>query len=151
MLGSRWLIACSLVMMLAGALKASEVKETVRITVTGEGLPQALLLDRPDLLALSNVFSGRFIGPPSIAPDGRRIEYRLAFDIQTLDGVKRDAYVLLYVQGTGQADGYIYLPGRADPDYPGNASTILRNGIDGTWRSASPAWAAALNQVLPRE
>jgi len=132
-----------------GAVTASDVKETVRITVTEESLPRALALDDSTLLAGSNVFAGRFIGAPSGPPAGPLPRFRLSFDIQTLDGVKRDAYVLYYVKGEVSGQGYIYVPGEQDSEYRLNASTILRDGVDGTWRHAAPGWAAALNALLP--
>jgi hypothetical protein len=145
----RHVTACGLLLTLTATIDAADVKETVQISVTGGGLPHAIVIDDPTMLAGSHVFSGRFIGGPAGAPDPRLPQYKLSFDIQTLHGVKRAAYVVYYVEDPATERGYIYLPGEHDAEYRANISTILRSGVDGTWRHASAAWAASLNEVLP--
>ena len=45
--------------------------------------------------------------------------------------------------------GFIYLPGRGEDWHRLNGGTILRDGHDGKWHRASPAWSALLDKHLP--
>ena len=105
-----------------------------------------VVLTRGPIVEGANVFVGRFIGEPADPPASHR-RYRLSFDVQTLDGVKHEAYVVYYVPN-GIDDGYVYLPGQDALEYRRNISTILRDGHDGMWHRAEGAWARALNAEL---
>jgi hypothetical protein len=129
--------------------RAVGVKETARLTVSGAALAQPIELIDPAVLELSNVFAGTFIGTPTIEPDATWPRYTVAFDIQTLDGVKLNAYVVIYSRNRWTGEGFVYLPGRGDDSFRRNISTILRDGQDGRWHHASPAWSAAMNARLP--
>lgn len=130
------------------AMAAPGVKETVRLTVTSAGIAPLVLTDGP-IVDGANVFAGGFIGEPTGPPPSSHRRYRISFDVQTLDGVKREAYVVYYVTG-GPDDGYVYLPGQDALEYRRNISTILRDGHDGLWHRADGAWARALNAMLSR-
>ena len=128
---------------------AQGVKETVRLTVTGAGDAPLVIIDGP-ILERGNVFVGTFIAEPTAPPDATHRRYRLSFDVQTLDGIKQEAYVVHYAKGDADDDGYVYLPGPGAPEYRRNISTIIRDGHDGAWHRTDAAWARALNAVLPR-
>jgi hypothetical protein len=147
-IGTRSVIALAIVTCLAGSPLAVGIKETARLTILGSGLQRPIEITDPAVLTLSNVFVGTFIGGPAPEPDAAWVRYRVAFDVQTLDGVKAAAYVIYYCANSGTGEGFIYLPGQGDESYRRNISTILRDGRDGRWHQASEAWSAALNARL---
>jgi hypothetical protein len=139
------LVTC---LVITATAAAQGVKETVRVTITGADVKAPLVITDGPIVERANVFAGTFIGDPSGPPDPARRRYRLSFDVQTLDGIKQDAYVVHYAQGDGADDGYVYLPGPAAPEYRRNISTIIRAGHDGAWHRAEAGWARALNEAL---
>jgi hypothetical protein len=145
----RCLIALMVAVGLEGSLHAVGIKGTANLTISGPGLAQSLTVTDPPALALSNVFAGAFIGAPATRPDAAWPRYTVAFDVQTLDGLKTAAYVVTYSKNRWTGEGFIYLPGRGEKAYRRNVSTILRNGQDGRWHHASEAWCKAINERLP--
>jgi hypothetical protein len=123
----------------------AEIKSTTKLTVSSVSVPGRLTaITDPRVLVLSNVFAGNFIGEAADTPNRALARYTLSFDIQTREGVKTEAYVVHYGvdRSTGQA--FVYLPGRGEPSYRRNVSTILREGQDGRWHRASTEWSQAL-------
>ena len=129
-----------------GAFEAA-IKSTTRLTISAAGVDPNEIID-PGVLALSNVFAGTFIGEPADAPHPSLPRHTISFDIQTLDGIKTDAYLVHYCvdRATGQA--FVYLPGWGEPSYRRNVSTILREGQDGRWHRASAKWSHAIQPYL---
>lgn len=127
-------------------LAAQGIKETVRLTVTSAGVAPLVITDGP-ILVRGNVFVGRFIGELTGPPDPSHPLHRLSFDVQGMDAIKAEAYVVYYAKGDLD-DGYVYLPGPGAPEYRRNISTIIRDGHDGAWHRADPTWARELNAVL---
>lgn len=140
--------AWMLMLVVAGGIGGSDVKETVRLTISGESLAGDLIVEDRALLDQSNVYRGSFIGAPAADGDPRWPRYRVAFDVQTLDGTKRDAYVVYLAVDPATRNGLVYLPGEGDAEYRANISTILRTGRDGAWHHATPAWARALESIV---
>ena len=129
---------------------APEIKSTTKITVSADGLVQPIEITDEAVLALSHVFAGRFIDRLALAPDPTLPRYTLTFDIQTLNGVKEAAYVVVYCVDNTTGEGFVYLPGRGEPSYRRNVSTILRDGQDGYWHHASDEWSAVISQYVRR-
>jgi hypothetical protein len=127
---------------------ATEIKATTKISVTARGASLPIEITDQEILRLSHVFAGAFIGAAAAAPEPSLPRYTLAFDIQTAQGVKESAYVVEYCVDATTGEAFIYLPGRGEASYRRNVSTILRTGQDGTWRRASSEWSAALQQYL---
>jgi hypothetical protein len=148
MIRTRSLMALVVAVGLAGSARAVGIKDTTKLTVSGAGLQPSIEITDPPVLALSNVYDGTFIAAPATEPDAAWPRYTVAFDIQTLDGVKAAAYVVYYCPDRWTGDGFIYLPGQGGEWYRRNISTILRDGQDGRWHHASGAWSAAINGRL---
>jgi hypothetical protein len=148
MMRARCLVALVVAVGLEGLLHAALPKETVKLTISGPGLPQSIEVTDPFALALASVFSGEFIGTPATEPDPSWPRYAVAFDVQTLDRVKM-AYVVSYSRSRWTGEGFIYLPGRGENWYRLNISTIIRDGQDGRWHHAPAAWSHAINAHLP--
>jgi hypothetical protein len=74
-------------------------------------------------------------------PRGLR-RYEVSFFVSADDSGPEDlAYVVLYEHDPGASRGFVYLPGRADAQYPVNAKTIIRgNGLEGNWFRATSDW-----------
>ena len=126
--------------------------QTVRITLTCAGLAGPIELTDPTALTFQfGPWGGAFLDSsravrPGVA-EGRRL-CEVAFYVRYRARDVQLAYVLYYYQGSASTPGYIYLPGRGDPWYWLNVSTILRPGQDGTWHAASLAWEALIRPTI---
>ena len=127
---------------------APEIKSTTKITVSADDLVQPIEITDEAVLVLSHVFAGKFIDHLAPAPDLALPRYTLTFDIQTLQGVKEAAYVVVYCVDNATGEGFVYLPGRGEPSYRRNVSTILRVGQDGYWHRASEEWSTVINRYV---
>lgn len=143
-------LAASLAAVLINLASAAEVKETVRLVLSGGDLQTAVTVEDAGLLAESNVYRGSFIGAPATEPDRSWPRYLVVFDVQTLHGVKSHAYAVYLTTNEATGNAFVYLPGEHDAFYRSNISTILREGRDGHWHEASPAWARGLNAAIGR-
>ena len=123
---------------------ASDIKSTVRLTISADGR-SAVDVSDPLVLALSHVYVGSFIGAPVEAPDPSLTRFTVTFDIQQRDDmVKVRGYEVVYCRNAATGEGFVYLPGSGD-SYRRNISTILRSGQDGRWHRASDEWSAAIS------
>jgi hypothetical protein len=146
---TRSLVALAVTFALGGAPHAVGIKETAKITISSTVLAQPIVITDPRVLGLSNVFAGAFIGEQVPRPDVAGPHYTIVFDIQTLNGVRTAAYVVGYSKNRWTGERFIYLPGRGNASYRRNASTILRNGHDGSWHRAAEAWGTVIDSHLP--
>ena len=144
------LLALILTAPLSLSAGAPEIKSTTRITVSADDLAQPIEITDDAALALSHVFAGRFIDRLAPAPANALPRYTLTFDIQTMQGVKEAAYVVVYCVDNATGEGFVYLPGRGEPSYRRNVSTLLREGHDGYWHRASDEWSAVINRYVRR-
>lgn len=142
-----YLIGTLAAFVMLAAADAPEIKSTTKLTIfaDGRGLIEIIA---PEVLAQSNVFAGQFIGAPAENPSSSFTRYTVVFDIQTLSGVKPEAYTVQYVFDESTGEAFVYLPGRGDASYRRNVSTILRDGQDGRWHRASAEWAASIHAYL---
>jgi hypothetical protein len=133
--------------LLASAVVVSAKGPTVKLTVSGGHLQSPIeVTSQP---ALVHVWSDGFIGAPAAQPRAELLRYQVAFHV--LPKGRREAqvlYVVTYAHDPASGDSFVYLPGRGEEHYALNASTILREGQDGGWHRAVPAWAEALNLRL---
>jgi hypothetical protein len=125
------------------------IKETARLTIYLSRSTQPVSVTDRNVLDLSNVYAGTFIGAQAEEPDRNWPRYTITFDIQTHEGVKVGGYAVEYTRDISTSDGFVYLPGPGDAWYRSNISTILRTGQDGNWFHSSKAWSAAINARLP--
>ena len=140
------IVSLAALVMLVASANAPEIKSTTRLTIIkAAGLVE---ITAPEVLALSHVFAGTFIGEPTPAPDSVFARHTVVFDIQTQQGVKHGAYSVQFVFDDSTGEAFVYLPGRGEPAYRSNISTIIRDGQDGRWHRASVDWTAALHPYL---
>ena len=140
------LVALLMTMTMAGAMSAKG--RTVKLTVAGSGLSHPIQITDPNAVA-ANVWGGDFIGTPAKEPDKALPRYVVSFYVEPPREKVRMMYVVYYARDPQTGEGFIYLPGRGEEWYRLNVSTIFRDGEDGTWRHASPAWSKAIAAVLP--
>ena len=145
------LVALATVTLAAGSLSArAEIKSTTKLTVTADGSDSRINeITEEHVLRLSHVFTGRFIGEPIDTPVASMPRYTITFDIQTHEGVKVAAYTVQYCVDASTGEAFVYLPGRGEPPYRRNLSTIIRDGHDGRWHRAAAEWRDALYPHLP--
>ena len=123
---------------------------TVRLAVSGPGLPDVLTITDPKAIE-ATVYGGEFIDwqkgsvpePPADLP-----RYVVQFYVQPPRREVRMMYVVEYVWDRAANRAVLHLPGRADHWYWLNVSTILRDGRDGKWFYASSGWGTAIRNVL---
>jgi len=139
------------------SLKARGNAVAVRIDISGGRLAAPVAVTDEPLLKLSSVYAGTFLGPVinAIDPSWDRYQVTLVSEARTfapelaLTGVRRP-YLLLYAMNPQTGEGFIYLPARGEHGYRGNVNLIIRDGHDGRWHQAFPAWAELLNAHIPR-
>jgi hypothetical protein len=164
---------CVLVTLSATALVCAKGL-TTKITITGDGLQTPIEITNPEVLKNFNVWSGRgtfagdvspefegkegFIidwvsGAVASRPKGLRT-YELSFYTKN-DGRPPNGkpdpqvvYIVSYAVDPVTGQGYVYLPGKSDPRYDLNTSSILR-GCEGNWFLANAAWQTAFRNVVP--
>lgn len=139
-----------LVVLMAFLCSAAAAKlPTVEVTLSGPPLAASLHTRNPAVIA-PNVWIGNFAlldkgavpAPPAAAP--RLTAYFWVND----HGTHRIAYTVDLVYDIEGRSALVYLPGKRDPRFINNARTILRQGQDGRWFLADPAWAAVVNEAL---
>jgi hypothetical protein len=140
--------AAIVAVLIAGTAVLSAKGPTVKLTVSGGGLPSAIEVTTP--AALAHVWSDHFIGSSAPQPRVELPRYQVAFHVlPNGQRVPKVMYVVTYVQDPDSGEAFVYLPGRGEEHSRLNASTILRSGA-GRWHRAVPKWADAVNESLPR-
>lgn len=147
---SNLLLSCLLaLMMLVAPVRAKGAVD--RITVSGPGLDQPIVLDRdmPEMETLNPWFGG-FLGELVEAPPNGPI-YTVDFYMNFSSGETADLrriYTATYVPNPAGGAGYFYIPGSGDEGYELNKGTIMAAERDGRWHRASARWEAAVGPAL---
>jgi hypothetical protein len=148
MIIGRILVAVAVAIGLGGQPRAAGFKETVKIIVSGPRLARPIeIRDAP---ALTNVYGGNFMTTPATEPDKTWQRYTVSFCVNTRDRGIAMLSVVRYARKPLTGDGFLYLPGHGEKEYGRDVRTIIRDGQDGRWYHAAPAWSKALNAHLPR-
>ena len=74
--------------------------------------------------------------------------YEVSFYIKISDNEVAKKYVLYYGPSPATESGYIYLPGKGEAWYSLNVGAIIRDGQDGKWNYASPAWEDLIKPMI---
>jgi hypothetical protein len=125
------------------------------ITIQGPGLEEPYEITDSEVLSRFNPWAAQFIGdagPLGTPPDvGDQTPYEVSFYFGDNKGGLDLGYVFYYYTDPNEGQGFIYLPGKDEPYYRVNNSTILRGRQDGTWYQATPAWDAAALELLQNQ
>jgi len=126
---------------------------TVKLAITGAWLTKPVEVTNP--LALVNVWGGTraaqgwfdfpkpFIASVTSEPPASLPRFKISFYVN--DGAQaRVLYTVRYVPDPNTGRGYVYLPGRNDPD----ANWVINRPADGKWSTASVEWSAVINSQL---
>ena len=148
---------------LVGSLSAKS--ETVRITITGDGLSKPVEITDRSILAGINIWSGPgnfkieggaripIIDDGSIlwsqgvvsGPPKALTRYEVSFYGRFPE--ERIMYVLVYEFDSTAMKGYVYLPGRGEKWYEVNVRSILR-GVEGHWFNASHDFVETVGSII---
>jgi len=122
------------------------------ISISGGDLTEPLSITEPLALDLSNPWHGTIADWKAdvAAPTGDRPVYAVTLHARLRSPEVKPIYQLRYVEGKGGAPGFVYLPSRGEPGYRQNVSVIYREGHDGHWHLATPAWEARILRALGR-
>ena len=141
----------SLLMFLGMPEAASAKAPTVKIIISGGRLSSAIEVTEQRILDISNVWSGQFLGrsggTAKEPPRGLQ-RYEVSFYVKIADNEVRKMYVLYYYPNRSTGPGYIYLPGKGEAWYSLNVGSIVRDGQDGRWNYASPAWENLVKAMI---
>jgi DNA-binding beta-propeller fold protein YncE len=125
--------------------------ETVKITVSGGGLKRTITVTDPRILDLSHAWGETFLDtsrpPIDESPQG---PWPYEVSLYSLIGENdvRKTCVLYYYPANSTAAGLIYLPSSSSAVWELNVGTVLRQGRDGKWNYAAPAWDALMKSEI---
>ena len=156
--GRRWLGLLCVLMLLVGAPPAYSKGKPDKITIRGGKMARAIeITDRATLNGF-DPWSGQFIDSHKgfvADPPERSFAFEVFFYMKWPSrhsrydqGDLKLIYAVRYYPGRDGGPGYIYLPGKGEAFYDVNVFTILRDGHDGHWHYASPAWDALMKRAL---
>ena len=135
------------VMLSCGVAVVAAKGQTRRLVVAGRTLQAPVEITSPD--ALADVWGGSFLGEPTPEPSATVQRYTVSFYVvpprETAD---RLMYVVTYVRDPDGTGGVVCLPGRGEPMYALNVTTILRPKQDGRCHRGEARWSLAINADL---
>jgi hypothetical protein len=135
-------------------LPGSAKSRTVKLTISGPGIAGPLEVTDP--AALASIWGGEFLAGPAAQPDASLPRYVVSFYAVLMRAERTGSpeiklmYVVEYCRDPATGAGFVFLPGPGDERYKLNATTMLRDGQDGRWRQAEPAWNEAVWKGLRR-
>ncbi|HEY9231136.1 MAG TPA: hypothetical protein VIS78_03295 [Blastocatellia bacterium] len=156
--GRRWLGLLCILTTLVGVPSTYAKGKPDKITVRGGKLARAVeITDRATLKGF-DPWGGQFIdwSKGAIAePMQKTFALEVFFYMkwparhsQYDQGDLKLIYALRYYPGRNGEPGFVYLPGKGEAFYDLNGGTILRDGHDGRWHVATPAWDALMRQAM---
>jgi hypothetical protein len=131
--------------------------DTIRIAIRGGTHSAPIEITEPALTHRFNVWSGPGTGP-TVDPEGLNVDWSRGI-AHPPDGLESyivsfvttrsnpSTYVVRYAIDPVSKQGYVYIPGKADPSYRDNVWLIYR-GIEGNWFYASKAWQALADPLI---
>lgn len=155
------------VLAVAFAASALAKGETKKITIAGDKLASPIVITDPAVLGRFNVWTGPGTGgtvhgvewkategfvvgsstPVDPAPE-RLARYVVTFLVDRQDRDGHDmAYVIFYEYDAKADRGFVYFPGRNDPQGKTNVFLIMRD-LEGRWYPASRAWQDVVTPLI---
>ena len=124
------------------------------IVVLEGGLNSPIQITDPSSLHAFDPWSAQFAdlkqALPGNAPCFRRsveVAFYAKLKAKSPDSSELGPFYVTRYCSTG-SEGFVYLPGPGEPNYPQNASVIVRGNADGKWFPATSAWNQLLNDAL---
>lgn len=135
-------------LVLALTMPLSAKGPTTKLVVTGPGIATPIEVTSPAAIAPS-VYGGEFFGRPVSAPPVAWTRYTVTFHLlPPRETTPRAMYQVQFVRDPLSADAFVYLPAPTEPAGQANRHTISREGQDGHWYRAAPAWGRAVAAAL---
>ncbi len=125
--------------------------ETVKITVSGGSLIGTITVTDAHILELSHAWSDPFLDtsrPPIDQPPQGPWPYEVSFYSLIGENDVRKTCVLYYYPSSSTGPALIYLPSNRSAVWALNVGTVLRQGHDGKWNYASPAWDTLMKSQI---
>jgi hypothetical protein len=126
--------------------------ETVRITIAGGGLASPIQIADTRILELNHAWGADFLDasrPPLAEAPNVTTQYEVTLYSRIADNDIRKTCVFFYSPGSSAAPGVIYLPDKGSVRTL-NSGTVNRQGRDGKWSYASPAWEALVKPLIAK-
>ena len=145
-------LAAMLVLTLVVAVQAKGIPSLV--IVKGARLPHPIEITDPEILKKFSPWLGEFIDAKAGAvatPKNQSQVFEILIYMKSRSGELRLIYSITYCPSQDDSVGYIFLPGKDDPRYRTNASTILRDNDDGKWHMANPVWEKPVKRLITAE
>jgi hypothetical protein len=164
----RAFIVSSVIVPLLLAASLSAKGATTKVTVRDVRLQTSIDITDPAVLEGFNVWAGAgtFVngveGTEGFIIDwssGARVarrpglaRYEVRFYVGRLNSAgEQPTYVVFYEHDPSSGLGFVYLPGKSDPQYPLNTRAIFRgHGFEGRWFRATAAWQNAVGTFIRR-
>jgi hypothetical protein len=163
----RAFIVSSVIVPLLLAVSLSAKGVTSKITVRDISLQTSINITDPSILEGFNVWAGpgTFVNGVE-GTEGFIIDwssgtlatrrpglgrYEVLFYVGRLNSAgEQPTYVVFYEHDPSSGLGFVYLPGKSDPQYPLNTRVIFRgHGFEGRWFRATTAWQNAVAKFIP--
>jgi hypothetical protein len=125
--------------------------ETVKITVSGVGLAATITVTDAHILDLSDAWGESFLDTsrtPINQPPQGRWPYEVSFYSLIGENDVRKTCVVYYYPSSSTDPALIYLPSSRSAVWALNVGTVLRQGHDGKWNYASPAWDTLMKSKI---
>jgi hypothetical protein len=145
----KWIFAFLLVAGLFSSRGLFAKGPTLKVVISGRSLSTPIIIDDRKTLANFNIWSGPGTSPrhdegfivdwstSGVVPPRDLKQYQVSFYANHHpDGPD---YVMTYVYDPVGRKGYVYLPGRGEPEYERNTFSIYRQ-VEGHWFLAIKAW-----------
>jgi hypothetical protein len=148
----------ALATLLIAPVQLSAKGDTIRITITGGDLRAPIELTDPAIVSRYPVWSGP--GTSSNEAQGLNVDWSRGvaeppkvvqiYEVSFVT-TRRDpgTYVVRYAIDPSTNQGYVYLPGKADPGYRDNVWLIYR-GVEGKWFHAWSEWEKLANPLITK-
>jgi hypothetical protein len=145
-----------LLLLLAGVPFASCKGSPALIVISGGSLAQPIEITDSDSLKAFDPWMGQFADwqqkALTDAPCFRR-SFEVLFYLKWPgrdSALDRGPLQMIYATRYCSTDstGYVYLPGRGEPQYLRNIGTIIRGAADGKWHPATAAWDSLMRSAL---
>ena len=153
-----WAALSAIAVMLVVAPCLSAKGNTIRIVIRGGDLAAPVQIADVSVAGRFHVWSGP--GTSSNEPQGLIVDWSRGtavpprnlprYEISFVT-TRRDpgTYVVSYVIDPATNRGYVYLPGKTDPEYKDNVWLIYR-GVEGRWFHAWSAWEQIAHPLIAR-
>ena len=166
----RFSILCGVVALFVASPSVSAKGAMVRIEIRSAALAEWIAITDPNIQGF-HVWSGPGVNNVPVAdaegfianwkggavpnPPARAPRYELSWYAACHAGANCRStqpslvYVVVYARDPSTGDGYVYLPGKGEPSYDLNVTSIYR-GVEGHWFRTTESWDRFVDPFVAR-